>query len=84
VVSDNFFQHNGIFLEQLVNGSSSPKLHTLANGKLPVIGMVTTVSVLVIDCVDEETAGLYVCIAENDCLPAIEASAVVSMHSAGL
>jgi hypothetical protein len=45
--------------------------------------MVTTVSVLVIDCVDEETTGLYVCVAENDCLPAIEASAIVSLHSAG-
>lgn len=55
----------------------------MENGDMPIIGMSTTISVLVIDCVDEQTAGHYSCVAENGCEEPIESSAIVAIKQNG-
>ncbi len=50
---------------------------------MPVIGMGTTISVLVIDCVDDKTAGHYSCVAENGCSETIDTSVIIAIKPDG-
>ncbi len=74
------FQHNGIFLEKAATRYDQARIE---NADKPVIGMATTISVLVIDCVDGETAGHYSCVADNGCSETIETSAIVAVKLDG-
>jgi hypothetical protein len=49
-----------------------------------MIGMATTIAVLVIDCVDGDATGHYSCVAENGCSKIIETSAIVAVKIDGL
>uniref|UniRef100_A0A914XBP7 Uncharacterized protein n=1 Tax=Plectus sambesii TaxID=2011161 RepID=A0A914XBP7_9BILA len=71
------WKHNGIFLDKAETGDYQALIE---NGEMPVIGIGTTVSTLVIDCVDRKTAGHYTCVAENRCSEAIETSTIVALE----
>uniref|UniRef100_A0A914XPK7 Ig-like domain-containing protein n=1 Tax=Plectus sambesii TaxID=2011161 RepID=A0A914XPK7_9BILA len=75
------WKHNGILMEKSAPiGNYESRME---NGDEPIIGLSTTVAVLVIDCVDDETAGHYSCVADNGCTEAIEASAIVAIEQNG-
>ena len=73
-------QHNGVFLEKEPHGDHR---FLIENGEMKVIGMGTTVSTLVIDCIDHDKAGQYTCVADNRCSEPIETSAMVAVKDAG-